>query len=393
MVINFKGTNQFYLLGVIFLLPIFLTAQPYRYVKNEKIEIKKEASVSNKINTYYDSDRIYYLFQKSEKLRSLFYYNIIKSTTDSIELTYTKKYKEALNNDVRDLVILKDHLVVLTDDFVLTFKLIKDKYVCLNSIKNTYFFERLFRLDDENCFLYVDYPFHPLDSKYKHVWAKFNHLKNEITEVRFPPEINSKFGNLVNNWVDVKNERILHASTLQYKLNIYDKNYRLVDSIATNYLDSNKMYIEKSSGININGKEDILALKKIDEKYLSRIQKVYYINENKIIVIVKLKGRTTRRCDLWQKNINWSHISSFEIDDWYMSGKKYSADNHPPFELLFTSTGIVSLGENKMAFLYSPFLEMKEVEKFDEQKDYNEPVNKREIKNENSIGIKVLAFD
>ena len=387
--------NKFYYVVAILLLPHFFYSQDklIEEISNVKTIIKSDASASmDKIISCSYDDEIYFTTQsnyRSLNYRCIYILNNNKSSLDSITIFRNNKTKDFFEERFFSFAIVKNKIVLLTDPHIVTLTFKKNKIEEISSIKNEKFFNTVKLLDDNYLFLYINYNFHPFDSPDKHVWAKLNLKSNKIEDLKKMNEENSIFSHFVNNWVSVYKNEIAYSMTSKYKIYLFNKNFELYDSIISNKLDSNQIFLNSLKLKNNYSKDDINEIMKKDAEFLKRIQKIFLLDSTHLLVMLKLPKTSNCEFDLWvKKNGSWSINKTSIINNSYVANQFYDEKN-TLFDAFFGNVnGIVYKGNFEFSTIYFPYLENIKTNSFNINTDYNEKINNLVKKNELYYGIK-----
>ncbi|MNY17119.1 hypothetical protein D3C86_1504180 [compost metagenome] len=225
-----------------------------------------------------------------------------------------------------------------------------------------------------NFLLYVCYPFHPLDQKETNVWAKLDLSKQEIVDVHFPEIDNTKFGNLVNSWVSTCEGTIAHASSSEYKVIFYDENYLRVDSIVMNSDTLFRVDMDFLEQFDLRSKTGISKFMESDAQKLTRIRKVFLLDNNQLAVLSKLSKDLSppygkARLDVWEKNPDgWKLKSQVLGDDMYRDGEVYN-EQHVFLGNLYQNVFDLKISNGQIYSVSFPYYPKVITEGFDRGKD------------------------
>ncbi|MEO9257661.1 MAG: hypothetical protein ABI207_04725, partial [Crocinitomicaceae bacterium] len=260
-------------------------------------------------------------------------------------------------------------------------------------IKNEYYFNTSINFMDK-IFLQVCYNFHPEDAPYKNVWAIFNPKTLVFEKINILSDNNILFGSFVNSWVDVCGAKICYAQSSSYKITIHNDNFEVIDSISTNELHVNEQYIEKIKQRDFLSKDAISKLSQEDDSLLTRIRKVYFLNDSCVMVLLKLAGKEEVRADYWQKtNHSWNRVFQDYSSIWFEEGQKYS-DNQITYGDFYQNVyGFNYDGKLHYFKSYFPFTPIVNTMSFNRDKDFFNKQNDAIIKNELYLGIKEIQIN
>lgn len=329
---------------------------------------------SGKILSYIENELIYFTPAIVDKASSRFLHVIDKNGLkhDSISIKDKKRRGIGVTHLVQFAVLGKS-LVILTSDLIYFYRREGKSFVFESSIKNSYSFSGLEQLGND-FLLYVCYPFHPLDQKETNVWAKLDLSKQEITNVHFPEIDNTKFGNLVNSWVSVYEGTIAHASSSEYKVVFYDANYLRLDSIVMSFdtlFRVDKNFVDQ---FDLRSKTGISEFMESDSQKLTRIRKVFLLDNQHLLVISKLSKEVSAphgkaRLDMWEKNSDgWKMKSQIFGDDMYRDGAMYDSQ-HPFLGNLYQNVFDLKVSNGQIYCVSFPYYPKVITESFDREKN------------------------
>ncbi|MNK05511.1 hypothetical protein D3C87_233940 [compost metagenome] len=329
---------------------------------------------SGKILSYIENELIYFTPATVDKASDRFIYVIDLNglKQDSISIQDKKRKGIGLAHVVQFAVSGKS-LVILSSDLIYFYRRVGRSFVFERSIKNTYSFSGMERLGN-NFLLYVCYPFHPLDQKETNVWAKLDLSKQEIVDVHFPEIDNTKFGNLVNSWVSTCEGTIAHASSSEYKVIFYDENYLRVDSIVMNSDTLFRVDMDFLEQFDLRSKTGISKFMESDAQKLTRIRKVFLLDNNQLAVLSKLSKDLSppygkARLDVWEKNPDgWKLKSQVLGDDMYRDGEVYN-EQHVFLGNLYQNVFDLKISNGQIYSVSFPYYPKVITEGFDRGKD------------------------
>ncbi|MCC5924888.1 MAG: hypothetical protein JJT77_13985 [Crocinitomicaceae bacterium] len=262
-------------------------------------------------------------------------------------------------------------------------------------IKNDKNFSQSYLLNDDKLFLSVFYNFHPGDQQERHLWGILDLNKQKITSVQRMPEEDVHFSHFVNDLVNVKDNKIMLSESSLYKIFFYDEEFNKTDSIYSEELDDfkNQQIIYKDLFNSLDSKDAIYKLKTLDDSLFTRIRKVFFIDTNNVMVILKLAGQESLRVDYWGKSDNtWERKIIDSSSVWFVQGQQYNDSMYCYTDFYQNMSSIIALGDNQFGLFYYPYIATPNTRSFDKEKDYFYKQN-RNIRNENSfIGFKTIRI-
>lgn len=321
------------------------------------------------------------------KLRWIYTYNLSSGKQDSISIKSTKETKQLFEKRLFSMEVMEHTIVLMNDIYVYVFNLNRGKAKFEYSLKLEKKFNQVFKLNDTELLLYVNYNFHPKSSVEKHVWAKLDLKSRTISPFKRMEESNNRFSSLNNRWISVYNGLIAHAQTTDYKISLYDSNFNLKDSIISDKLESNKKALSRLNPVYDYSRDEVMRDMRMDDSSLTRIQKIFLLDSTHLMVMLKLPKTFKCEFDLWEKNANgWSIKKTERLSGFYEESQKYTPDQQPVLGLFGNISGI-SYNNHEFYFVYYPFMENIKSESFNRKKDYDEPSNDLVRKGELYYGI------
>lgn len=277
-------------------------------------------------NTYNQKDLTYSKSSDSGEIALSFYESsdnkdtvcifILNTSTDniSIEKYYIENiYKSLLFNNSSYLInigLSEKYLAVVTyGNIYLLERKTKQVISVLNNEK--YHFDNLSFIEDDKIFFYSNYNFHKLDRVIKTQFSIFS-----IPNFKLIKDIKPKFNYIQythlqpNHWIGCLNNKILFSQTIDYHIDLYDKNLNLQNTIL---LPKNFIWISPNKKQKKHIESKTSALEAIDEvmKYENRINRIigiHWISDNTFLVDIKHGSvdNELRTFDVWKYvNANW----------------------------------------------------------------------------------------
>jgi len=194
------------------------------------------------------------------------------------------------------------------------------------------------------------------------VIAKYDILRCEFEKVIYPKFNMIEYTHIMGNqWFDVSNGYVIFSQTVQYSINIYDRNLELIDTVRFKGDKWKELPIDKQeeiSELNLNGIDAINVILPY-EKDISRMEQVFIFNDSTIITYYNVPDGNTNYLerehdfDIWQKKNDWWYLKYLGYQDLYKEGiLTYS--NYPIFKGKL-SRKIVFSGGYLFAFMpYAP---------------------------------------
>lgn len=317
---------------LLIILPIFLffgrisLSQPL-------VSVRQKISQSGNLNSgnilsCIDGETIYFTPTNLQNTHRVIFSISLEGVLKDQFTLKPKGKKENKQERIVQFSVIGDKLVLLSNLSIHFYERSGKQFIHTKAIKNSFSFSGMERLGNK-LLLHVCYPFHPLDQEKTNLWATVDLVSQEITNFHVPKIDNSKFGCFVNSWVSVYKSTIAHASTSDYKIVFYDENFVPVDSI----LDKTVQFGIDSSyvnNINLQSKDAISNFMSYDEENFTRIRKVFYLDENRILVLLKLANSATynkgkAELDIWVKDsTGWIKKNAIYGDDIYVKGAVYN---------------------------------------------------------------------
>lgn len=392
---SFKGLLAAFLL----LIAFFSQAQNLHleYLSNIKTPIKSERSFMNSIVIAKHNNIIYFTDKNPtnlEKRITIYSYDYEKNKYDSLLISKEKHTKDLFGDRRLSICVTDKDLIILTDNDIFVFK-IKNKILKFSKkIKNPKFFNDIYYLENNEFLLYVNYDFHPMDAKNKHVWGKLNIEEGKIIVEKKMPDDNVMFSYFVNKWISTYKGLIAYSMTSSYNIKFFDSKFNPIDSLVSNKLDSNGTYIFNLEKINRNSKEGIYEIKKLEDSVLTRIQKIFLLDSTHILVLLKLPKYKNYVLDSWEKSgAIWLQKNTATVPAFYKEGEAYSKKTPPVFSLFGNVNGLIYLEKRKFISVYYPFRDYIETESFNRKIDFDNPTNEIVKKGDIFYGIQEFIFD
>ncbi len=362
-------------------------------LSNKNLNIKSnETSSVNAIVSTFNSGITYFITKYNynhSNYRQIYRYNEVSGLVDSIQIDNSKHTKNLIHDNVFSIAVADSTIILLTDKFIYLFEVLGNKITNTSTLTNKYSFNQIRKLSNNEYFLYVNYNFHPADSPHRHLWGKLLLKERMITDLKRMDESNAIFSHFIHQWFSIYNGLIAYSLTTDYKIYFYDTNFSKIDSICSNRLDSNQIYLNEIRSQNNYTKEGINAMLQKDEVLLKRIQKIFLLDSTHLLVMVKLPSSPKCLFDIWLKaHDKWELSSSTLVSNFYEVNQTYTNNNELAEGFFGNVNGIGYNGNNEFTIVYFPFIDNIETKSFDLDKDYNSKINKMIKENNLSYGVR-----
>lgn len=389
-----------YLLLAVLMLPVTSFSQELKVdiCSNTKIVSNLDLSLERGVRfAYTDSFRILTFSSSMSDDRKFFIYDISGKKLSELNIKKIKKFDNLGQELVHSMTILQNALIVVSSNYITQFEVDFEnkKLLLINQIKNKDNFLYCSNLDS-TIFLSVLYNFHPNDADNNHVWGIYNIQNRNIVKTQIMPDNDKIFSHFVNKWFDTHHNKILYAHSSEYKIYIFDNELNIKDSIVSPELNSNLPIIDSLTQISnsVRSKEKIELLKKIDDNFLTRIRKVYFLDSITIGVLIKKKNEDSLILDVWKNNNNvWSKFATKSFTIWYVEGQSYTSDNVSMLQMFYQNLNDFKLTKNSIfeswKIHFTPT-----VNTINFKKDqYYEDQNNQLLNEKNSFGCSTYCLD
>ena len=373
----------------IILLPLCIFSQNsiLKEEYNKNSFLKSNTNYQGRIISCSENNMIYFTDRGAVKngTRNIYSYDIINEKFQVAEVINSKQTKLLFTDYIFSILVVKNLGFILNDEYIYSFTIRNNKWYLKNRQKNLKFYNTILPLNERECLLYVNYNFHPMDAKDRHVWAKYNIINDSITAITKMADHNVSFTHYVNSYISVYKGLIAYCNTTEYQVRFYDDNFKTVDSICTKELDQNKIHL--SNHWALESKDAIIAFQKLDDSTLTRLQKIFLVDSSTLLVLKKIPKPNQFEFDLWQKtNGKWSLIQNEKTPGFYVNGEKYTSENQRCFDIFGNMYGI-EIKDKSFYFLYYPFQSRIITDSYNRKKDYDEPMNERVRSDELYYGV------
>lgn len=393
---NFK---TIYLMVTLFLVsPLFFFSQNslFSIEYGQKLDVKPPSNFQDKIISCAFEKKIFYLSANnysSSKTRIINCYNTVNKELSNYILKPEKNTKALASEPVYSLHFNSSNSIILTDAFFYFFSISKNKeLVFIKKIKNDKFYNQLIPLQDRVILAYINYNFHPFDSPDKHVWAKIDMVKLEIGATKKMDEENALFSHYTNSWISSFKGKIIYANTLNYTIKFFDQNFNIIDSIVTDKLSANLKYKNLFDDNTNNSKDEIIEVLQKDDSCFTRIQKVFFLNESSILVMLKLPKTKAFEYDLWRKkDATWVLDYTAKEFGFFQENQEYNLKNQPVNTLLGNMSGL-QLIEGEFFAIEYPYYSPIVTKSFNRESDYDAIINESILQNKAYYGVKKVKI-
>lgn len=340
-------------------------------------------------------DGVIYTISKSNlsKDRVVYSYNSEDGKIDSLIFDNNKNTKLFRDKRILSFSIVGSKFVFLCSDFIYIFKHQSNRLVFDMFVLNEFGFMNCHKFGN-NILLNVCYNYHPEDFKDANVWAILNLKSNLIEHVKLlENDNNSFFGSFVNDWIVTRDSIICYARTDEYRVTFHNSAFETVDEIWTNELGENKIIVDNLKSQFDYSRDAIIELQKVDEANLTRIRKVYYLQEDVVMVLLKVGGQEIIRADYWKKKEGiWERVLIDYSSLWFEEGGSYSDREITYTDFYQNMFDLIYIGGGQFYMPYYPHIPIVETNNFNRQRDYFDKQNKVIENNEIYIGIKAIKL-
>ncbi len=386
------------ILSVVFFIPRIYFAQTSNKLEitsnTKAIKFNSKIDFNSVKSSRFNSTIYCVPIYSNDKSLIIYSYDFKNRTNDSIIINYKKKYKSIFKERVLSFSVLNNYLIYTCNNNIYVFEKLKENKISfIGSIKNLYNFNTTHVLDDK-IFLQICYLFHPDDSPSNNTWAILNPKTLKVELLKKQSEDDAIFGAFVNSWVDVQNSKIVYSRSSEYKITFHDKNFNQIDSIVTDELNQNKKHVSEFHKRNLFSKDAISKLHRDDDSLLTRIRKIYYLNDSSLMVLLKIAGKKEIRADYWTKSNGIWKLNSQDFSSiWFIEGKEYSNTKITYSDFYQNVNSLIYIGNNHFIQPYYPFISSIITESFEINKDYYEKQNDAIKNNEHFIGFKEIKIN
>ncbi|MDZ4757386.1 MAG: hypothetical protein SGJ10_04490, partial [Bacteroidota bacterium] len=236
-------------------------------------------------------------------------YNIKRKISDSLIVSFKNmiNVSELINYSMSSFAVSWDEKNIILSCFknLLVFTRIKPGfYTFSKSFLKPYRYESVKQITKSEYLLVQLYNYDDIPKTDRVVISKYNLNTNTIVKNIKPELAGLEYSHLTHKWYDNNSKYFLLADPLKYNITIYSNNldsvFFLKRSIANWKNTNDSLFIKNYDNYNI--KNSIENLHNAD-KNISRIEKIFFVNESKILISYKLAGETgkVRNVDIWTK--------------------------------------------------------------------------------------------
>jgi hypothetical protein len=337
-------------------------------LKVQSIDNVLYSSFSDSILAYTSSEDI----DTASRTIKFYSYNIFTGDTFS---AMTKVYLIGSFGYLNQLMLTKKFLTLLFDDRILVYKRVKSKFEFQKIIIRPDQFNCIALLQNEKLLFSSIYNYHPESCKNKTNFLIYDPVNDVVTDV-FHPDLNSlAFSHFKSSWVATNGDKIAIANPGKYNIKFYNIKFKALDSIS--YTDTSWKGLENYE-LPFNTKPEEVNPKTIIDsilnfqKYISRVEQIYFPNADHIWVISKtpFQEDVKRRIDFWTRTKKrWTldktidNYSCVEADSDTINFSNSKLDFYDDLPVYFSNNTIIKVSEDdfplKEGVQFSEFKNMK----------------------------------
>lgn len=379
------------------LLPLFCISQNrvFRHAENINTGIHSTNSYPDKIVGCYFQENIYATTADNSTGSELTIsqFNINTHASVAIQIKKSKSTSTLFGRSILALSVRGDKFYLLNSSYLNILKRQGDQLVFIKAIENKPSFNTIHPLGENTLLLSVNYNFHPMDEAHKHTWAKFDLAKDSLQPEIYRNEENARFSYFVNSWLTTYKGLIAYSKTTEYNIRFYNNDFQLQDSIVVDDLKSNDAVLHLLPMGNEYSTDEMKKIRAVDDSLLHRIEKIFLVDSNNLLVTIRRPKSKTYRFDLWQKySGKWKLLNSQLVENNYIENTRYTPANNQ-IHGFFGNHSIVVSDENGTFYnYYFPFRENVISDSFNMQKDVVDPTNELTRKNRLFYGVRKLKI-
>jgi hypothetical protein len=310
-------------IGIIYcIIPINLFAQSSIHLnqiqKVENTSIFEGSNIVQKLKTNK-------LFIHNNSILNTITVSVFNLETNEFEKSIVVKYDLSKMKDyLNDFDFRNDSVLILSYKKLLLFKLKGDTAYLLNETPLYMGFENCY-FSDSKILVTLCYNKHKLDGDFKSGLLIYDlNLKNLDKKIINTDAI--PFTHAVGNYYDYYNSKLVVTNVLRKKIWIFDNSGTVIDSIGDNQLFNNglnKIPINYAFDASTSSPKDTIYKILEFDKTITRIQKVFFINDTTILVSIKSKGKGLKRqlIKFEKHNLQWTEK---ELKIQYKPKEKFS---------------------------------------------------------------------
>lgn len=343
----------------------------------------------------YASDGVVYSVAKQPSTSGIkiYAYNINTKRITPIVIQRSKQLKKLFETQIDAIAVSGGKLVLIAFDQIYTFNYDGKSLTLRKVLPNAGNFMSLYALTSNQLLLYVNYQFHPLDEDHPHTWAKLYLDHDSIGKEYYFGAENLRFSSMPNQWISTYKGMIAEANTESYKINFYNSNFQIIDSIHTDMLKSNEQSIKYIPDGTEYSLDEIKRIGAADDSLLTRIEKIFLLDSNRLLVTLKQPNTHYIKYHIWAKiGDAWKLDRAQSLPGHYDNGANYNSGNNYVTGFYGNYSGLTYAGNNQFYFVYYPYIENPVSKSFDYQRDYYDVVNEMTKKKRLYYGIKKLQI-
>lgn len=289
------------------------------------------------VNTCYNNELWVYIPGKRSDTLDFMVINLENHSIKEVFCPFRSMYFKISNPTARDFSLSKNTMCIsFSDNSVMVID--RNKYqLKIRELFPTTEYLVFIQLKGDKLFYAKHYNAHPLSSATKTVLGKYN-IKNRNVK-----SINPKFDHIEfshfspNKWVSFGNQYNVFSQTSSYKIDIYDNELNVIDSIKhikSDWKKINEDTLDHIISQKTSAKSLIYLLEPIEDT-LCRIESVYLLNDNILLVSHipphQKKNNYSRKIDIWKKGKEnkFSLLKENIIDAKFESTAIITKDNFP----------------------------------------------------------------
>ena len=267
-----------------------------------------KSSLDAELESWISPPFVYYMtnddWNPEDRTLKIFCLNINSQLIDSAIL---KIPEEVIIHAIPGIAMNGNYLILTDDDRFKMFLFIRsgNSFIFRNKINlpSDFVTRRLKFLTADRILLYSIYNFHPVEGVQNTNLSVYDIQNDSIIKILHPELPCIGFSHLINEWISVSDDRIAIADPCGYTIRFYNFDLDLQDSIIFHPggrwkdLPGNTLPFSTSPA-EINPKLLIDKLLKIQDT-ISRIEKLFFLNDQSLLVISTCGAMGKRRMDIW----------------------------------------------------------------------------------------------
>lgn len=379
------------------LLPLFCISQKpvFRHAGNVSTGIRSTNSFPDKIVGCYFQESIYATTADNSTGSeiTISQFNINTHISAAFQINKSKSTASLFGRAILAISVQGDKFYVLNSSHLNILKRVGDQLMFIKAIDNKPSFNTIHQLGKNALLLSVNYNFHPMDEAHKHAWAKFDLVNDSLLPEIYRDEDNTRFSYFVNGWLTTYKGLISYSKTTEYNIKFYNNDFQVQDSIVVDDLKSNDAVLHLLPMGNEYSTDEMKKIRAVDDTLLHRIEKIFLVDSNNLLVTIRRPKSKTYRFDLWQRyGGEWKLVNSQLVENNYVEKARYTPANNQ-IHGFFGNHSIVVGDENGTFYnYYFPFRENVISDSFNMQKDVVDPTNELTRKNRLFYGVRKLKI-